>query len=208
MAADLALGALPLPLSHIVELPAVCDAVMHTASDRPNTATLPALSDPAADHLDPAVAARRADVEEKHRRVSRFLDETGHEGLVLRRASSVAWFTSGGDLSRTTLDGDISSIFLYLNRNCRAVIFANVHSARVFEEELAGLGFQLKERPWTEGMDRYRRIDAIEENRHRWARHPYLWVPMKSARLRKLRCRSPSSNAGAWRTRPDLESRR
>ena len=30
----------------------------------------------------------------------------------------------------------------------RAVIADNVQSSRVFEEELAGLGFQLKERPW------------------------------------------------------------
>ena len=43
---------------------------------------------------------------------------------------------------------DRRSILLFINRTSRAVIADNVQSCRVFEEELAGLGFQLKERPW------------------------------------------------------------
>ena len=46
------------------------------------------------------------------------------------------------------LGSDQSSILLFVNRGSRAVIADNVQSCRVFEEELAGLGFQLKERPW------------------------------------------------------------
>ncbi len=42
----------------------------------------------------------------------------------------------------------MSSILLFVNRTSRAVVADNVQSSRVFEEELAGLGFQLKERPW------------------------------------------------------------
>ncbi len=67
--------------------------------------------------------------------------------MVLGLADSVAWFTSGGDLSQT-LGSDQSSILLYISRTSRAVVADNVQSSRVFEEELAGLGFQLKERPW------------------------------------------------------------
>ena len=76
------------------------DRVLHTAGDRPNTDTLPVLSDPAADHVDGDLAQRRADVEEKHRRVAAFLDATGYDALVLGRADSIAWFTSGGDLGQ------------------------------------------------------------------------------------------------------------
>ena len=62
-------------------------------------------------------------------------------------ADSVAWFTAGGDLGQS-LGSEASTVLLFVNRTNRAVITDNVQSARVFEEELAGLGFQLKERPW------------------------------------------------------------
>ncbi len=67
--------------------------------------------------------------------------------MVLGRSDSVAWFTSGGDLGQD-LGSEISSALLFINRNCRAIFTDNVQSARVFEEEVAGLGFQLKERSW------------------------------------------------------------
>ncbi len=66
---------------------------------------------------------------------------------MLGLADSVAWFTSGGDLAQM-LASDQSAILLYISRTSRAVVADNVQSSRVFEEELAGLGFQLKERPW------------------------------------------------------------
>lgn len=123
------------------------DRVLYTAGERPVDTSIPAMADPAANHHDPLVAARRDDVEEKHRRIVGFLEESGHDAVVLGRSDSVAWFTSGGDL-RQDMCSEHASVLLFINRNCRAVIADNVQSARVFEEELAGLGFQLKERPW------------------------------------------------------------
>ncbi len=123
------------------------DRVLHTAADRPDVDTLPALADPTADHGDAELRARRDDVEAKHDRIRRFLATTGHDAVVLGMADSLAWFTSGGDLGQDLLGGP-AAVMLYINRNCRAVITDNVQSLRVFEEELAGLGFQLKERPW------------------------------------------------------------
>ncbi len=70
-----------------------------------------------------------------------------HDAVVLGRADSISWFTSGGDLG-FDLGSEMGAVLLYINRTSRAVITDNVQSARVFEEELAGLGFQLKERPW------------------------------------------------------------
>jgi Xaa-Pro dipeptidase len=129
------------------------DRVLHTAGDRPVEDSLPTPADPTADHRDQAVTRRREDVEEKHRRAIAFLDATGHDALVLGRADSVSWFTSGGDLG-IDLASELSSVLLYINRTSRAVITDNVQSARVFEEELAGLGFALKERPWFEEPSR------------------------------------------------------
>ncbi len=127
--------------------PARFDPVLFTAADRPADLTLPALVDPAADHRGPDVAGRRAEVEAKHLRVIGLLDDLGYDGLILTRADSLAWFTAGGELGQD-LGSDSASVALFINRNTRAVLSDNVQNARVFEEELAGLGFQLKERPW------------------------------------------------------------
>lgn len=123
------------------------DRVRETAADRPSADTLPVVLDPAADHEQTELKRRRDDVEIKHQRIREFLDRNDHDAVVLGRAESVAWFTSGGDLCQGC-GSEFSSILLFVNRNSRAVVTDNVQSSRVFEEELAGLGFQLKERPW------------------------------------------------------------
>lgn len=123
------------------------DPVLKTAGDRPTAPSLPPTVDPIADHLDPALAERRADVEEKHRRIVDYLERNGLDAVILTRADSIGWFTGGADLGRT-LTGDHASVQLFVNKTSRAVLADNVQSARVFEEELAGLGFHLKERPW------------------------------------------------------------
>src|SRR5690606_19492427 len=87
---------------------------METVGDRPHTETLPAMVDPAADHLDPEVMERRADVDEKHRRVVEFLDRNGYDGALLGRADAAAWFTSGGDLRRD-LGCEAASVLIYVN---------------------------------------------------------------------------------------------
>jgi Xaa-Pro aminopeptidase len=123
------------------------DRVLDTAADRPDTDSFPVHADPAADHENLELKRRRDDVEEKHERIRKYLDATDQDAVVLGLADSVAWFTSGGDLAQI-LGSERSAISLFVNRTCRAVITDNVQSGRVFEEELAGLGFQLKERPW------------------------------------------------------------
>ncbi len=123
------------------------DRVLITAADRPEQDTLPALPDPAADHGDAELQARRDDVEAKHQRIRHYLDATGQDAVVLGMADSLSWFTSGGDLGQDLGNGP-STVLMFINRTSRAVITDNVQSSRVFEEEVAGLGFQLKERPW------------------------------------------------------------
>ena len=73
------------------------DRVMLTAGDLPVEDTLPALVDPAADHLDPDVWpfdgptwTRNIDGS------SAFLQALGYEAVVLTRADSIAWFTGRG----------------------------------------------------------------------------------------------------------------
>jgi Xaa-Pro aminopeptidase len=123
------------------------DRVLTTAGDRPSNDSLPALADPTADFGDPQLVARRKDVETKHARIIAFLERYKYDGILLRRADNIAWFTAGGELSRC-LSSEWGAVAIYVGRNCRVVMTDNVQNARVFEEELAGLGFQLKERPW------------------------------------------------------------
>jgi Xaa-Pro dipeptidase len=122
---------------------------VQTAEDRPEEDSLPALSDPAADHENATLSLRRGDVEAKHQRVIEFLDTNGYDAALLGRADSLAWFTSGGDLG-IDLATEAGAAAIYISKKCRSLITDNVQSARLFEEELAGLGFQLKERPWTD----------------------------------------------------------
>jgi Xaa-Pro aminopeptidase len=142
-------------LAGALELTQEFDPVLVTAADRPSPSqdSLPALADPAADFGGAELKRRREDVEFKHERIREFLNATDHDAAVLGLADSVAWFTSGGDLA---LDqgSEGCTILLYINRTSRAVIADNVQSGRVFEEELAGLGFQLKEHPWHEDAAR------------------------------------------------------
>ena len=137
------------PWGTIIRESETTDRVAETADDLPSTDSLPALADPAADHEDAALAARRADVEAKHARLLDYLDRTGHDAVLLTRADSLAWFTSGGDFSVDHAT-EAGSAWAFVNRKCRSLFCDNVQSARLFEEEVAGLGFQLKERPWTE----------------------------------------------------------
>jgi Xaa-Pro aminopeptidase len=146
---EIHVGGLSSSIPGALELTAGFDRVLHTAADRPSTDTLPALRDPAADHGDEDLTRRREDVEEKHERIREFLAVSGHDAVVLVLADSIAWFTAGGDLHQS-LGSEQGAILLYVNPSSRAVITDNVQSGRVFEEELAGLGFQLKERPWYE----------------------------------------------------------
>ena len=95
MSAEIHVGGLISPVAEGLDLADGPDRVLHTAGDRPDADTLPALADPAADHCDQAVSRRRGDVQEKHARIAGFLDATGNEAVLLGRADSVAWFTSG-----------------------------------------------------------------------------------------------------------------
>ena len=159
------------------------DPVVRLAAEpAPGFAAIPA--DPALDHADGAVAARRADVDEKHRRLVQFLDACGYEAVVLGRSDSLAWFTAGGDFAQG-LAGEAGAVRIYANRQCRVVLADNVQGARAFEEEVAGLGFQLKERPWAD--DPARLIAELAAGRKLASDGAVRGLPDELDRLRPLR---------------------
>jgi Xaa-Pro aminopeptidase len=89
---------------------------------------------------------RRADVESKQARIGALLEEAGCEGLLLFEPENFFWLTSGGAVRGTANPADVPA--LYFSAEGRWVIASNVDSQRLFDEEIDGLGFQLKEWPW------------------------------------------------------------
>jgi Xaa-Pro aminopeptidase len=91
---------------------------------------------------------RVADIDRKHRFVSDFLESHHYDALLLQEPSNFAWFTAGGDNSRCGSSETTAALFV--TPEARVLVAGNVDSSQLFERELPGLGFQLKERPWHE----------------------------------------------------------
>jgi Xaa-Pro aminopeptidase len=94
---------------------------------------------------------RRADVEQKQARVASLLSDLGCERLLLLEPENVSWMTSGA-AARGILD-PAQMPALFLSADGRCVVCSNVDSQRFFDEEIDGLGFQLKEWPWHWGRE-------------------------------------------------------
>lgn len=91
-------------------------------------------------------AARLKDVEANHEKVRKLLEKTGADGLLLQDPTNIAWFSAGADLFRFAGEDATTSVFV----TAEARLFAtnSVDSAQIFEREVFGLGFQLKQREW------------------------------------------------------------
>jgi Xaa-Pro dipeptidase len=91
---------------------------------------------------------RVSDIQHKHTAVTQFLESRRFDALLLQRPSNFSWFTSGGDCSRAGSCDAAAALFI--TPDARVVVTTNAESAQLFDRELQGLGFQLKERPWHE----------------------------------------------------------
>lgn len=91
---------------------------------------------------------RLTEIEQRHALVTEFLGTHGYDALLLRHPDLFAWFTCGGDSSRGGTPETTASLFI--TPTARVILSNNVDSGQVFDWEVSGLGFQLKERPWQE----------------------------------------------------------
>ena len=103
-------------------------------------------------------ADRRADVDAKQAYVSHLLQEIGVDGLLILQPENFAWMTAGGS-SRSTLETDALP-GLYITAEGRWLLSSNDETQRLFDEEIDGLGFQLKEWPWHWGRANFWPISA------------------------------------------------
>ena len=92
------------------------------------------------------VPDRRADIDDKQAWIAELLHEVNCEGLLVLEPENFTWLTSGG-FPRGVLNPEELPA-LYFNAEQRCVLASNVDSQRIFDQEIDGLGFQLKEWPW------------------------------------------------------------
>ncbi len=94
---------------------------------------------------------RRADLDGKQAQVATLLHQVGCEGLLVLDQENFGWLTSGA-AARGVLDpAELPA--LYFTPEQRWLISCNVDTQRLFDEELDGMGFQLKEWPWQWGRE-------------------------------------------------------
>jgi Xaa-Pro aminopeptidase len=94
---------------------------------------------------------RRTDIEAKQAHVAALLERLKCEGLLIVDPDNFAWLTSGA-VARAVVD-PAALPALYFSAEQRWLITANSTSQRMFDEEIDGLGFQLKEWPWHLGRE-------------------------------------------------------
>ncbi|HWL09493.1 MAG TPA: M24 family metallopeptidase [Planctomicrobium sp.] len=88
-------------------------------------------------------------VSNRHLQLVEFLREQNLDGLLIRQPENFAWLTGGGDNSLQGNARDPVASVLVTDA-ARVVLCNNIDSGQLFDRELMGLGFLLKERPWTE----------------------------------------------------------
>jgi Xaa-Pro aminopeptidase len=126
---------------------------------------------------------RRADTEAKHVQVAAIIKESQVDGLLVLDPENVAWLTGGltpwGILAPTELPA------LYYNPDQRWLLACNIDSQRLFDEEIAGLGFQLKEWQWHWG--RQQLLADLCSGRKVACDRPMADCPVVGEQLRQLR---------------------
>jgi Xaa-Pro dipeptidase len=126
---------------------------------------------------------RRADIDAKQARVAGLLQEAGCDGLLVLGPENFAWLTSGAAARGVA---DPSSLpCLYFTAEGRWVLCSNVDTQRLFDEELDGLGFQVKEWPWHWG--RTQLLEDLIQGRKAACDVPFGSLPVLGPQLQQVR---------------------
>lgn len=139
-----------------------------------------------------AVLARRADIDAKQAVLTRLFKELECEAVILFMPAHVAWFTGGMTARGLIADGERPGI--YTNGRQRWLVCGNADSHRLFDEELDGLGFMLKEWHWAVG--RAALLGELVANKRIASDRPFPGLPLINDRLRpELRPLMPTDRA-------------
>ncbi|MBX3443474.1 MAG: aminopeptidase P family N-terminal domain-containing protein [Planctomyces sp.] len=91
---------------------------------------------------------RAHEVDRRHAMLAEYLALRNLDALLLTRPENFAWLSGGGDSTRRGPGDAVATLFI--TPEARLVLCSSADSGQLFDRELSGLGFQLKERPWTE----------------------------------------------------------
>ena len=123
---------------------------------------------------------RRADVEAKQDIIGKVLEHLGCEAAVLLMPAHVAWCTGGVNVRGLLAETERPAV--YTNGQQRWLVCSNVDTHRLFDEELDGLGFQLKEWQWVGG--RAGLIGELMAGKRVAVDRPYPGQPLLTEQLR------------------------
>jgi len=126
------------------------------------------------------VITRRADVDAKQAILGRILDELACEAAILLVPAHVAWFTCGMNLRGLYTESERPGLFV--NGKMRWLVCCNVDTQRLFDEELDGLGFMVKEWAWPSG--RAQLLAELAVNKKMASDRPFPNMPLMVDRLR------------------------
>src|SRR5262249_43463092 len=87
-----------------------------------------------------------ADLLTKQDLVNALLRDVGRDGLLVLEPANFAWLTCGAAAKGVASPGELPC--LVFQGIYRWVVCCNTDTQRLFDEDLDGLGFQLKEWPW------------------------------------------------------------
>ena len=94
---------------------------------------------------------RVVEIDHRQELINDFLKDQNFDALLLTKPSNFSWFTVGGECSRGQ-SSDVTAA-LFLTQDARVVATRNTDSGQIFDREISGLGFQLKERLWQEDRE-------------------------------------------------------
>lgn len=91
-------------------------------------------------------AERYHRVEQHQALVEQLLTDLRYEGVLLTEPANFVWFTAGGDW-RNLETVDQPPVAVFISRGHRLLLATQTLADELFEQEIPGLGFQLKLRP-------------------------------------------------------------
>lgn len=138
---------------------------------------------------------RRSDVEGKQALIAQLLKDIGCDGLLVLAPENFAWLTAGG-AARGVIDSDALPA-LYFSAEGRWVLCSNVDTQRLFDEEIDGMGFQLKEWNWQQG--RAPLLNDVCQGRKVAGDLPWGDIDMVGPRLHTMRLQLTSYECACYR---------
>src|SRR5439155_16633885 len=124
-----------------------------------------------------------------------FLQEIGCDGLLVLDPDNFAWLSGGGTARGVRDAAELPA--LYFTPEGRWVLSSNADSQRLFDEELDGLGFQLKEWPWHWG--RAQLLSDLCQGRRVASDRPLNGCQAVGDRLRTMRRRLTAYEQACYR---------